>query len=98
MPSPLGRFTYTLGSSNKFWECLDDGQGTYLTRWGRIGTKGQSKPGLSSWQAADKIREKLSDGYVHDPASAPSLGEETRRRLAAAIPVATGLPATRRRM
>ena len=98
MPGPLGRFTYVGGSSNKFWECLEDGTGTYLTRWGRIGTKGQSKPGLSHREAEDKIREKLKEGYVHDPASAPSLGEETRRRLATAIPAALAPAPKRQRM
>lgn len=98
----LGRFTL-IGTGadgtdhRKFWECLEDGTGKYLTRWGRIGTKGQSKPGLTSWEAETKVREKTREGYRHDPDSAPSLQEETRRRLAAALPDA-GLtrPARRR--
>jgi hypothetical protein len=97
----LGRYECTSGGSNKFWECLYTDNGTFLTRWGPIGAKKASKkPGLSDWQAREKIREKLAKGYIHIRGSATSLEEESARRLAVALDevVAAAPVQPRRRM
>lgn len=64
----LGRYEFVDGKSAKFWECLHDAdnKGYFATRWGKItakNTRNQTKMGLGSWEAADKIREKINKGY-----------------------------------
>src|SRR5262245_26756138 len=61
-------FEFVEGSSNKFWEVWVDGA-ELTTRWGRIGTNGQSK--TKSFASSDKaaverdklIAEKVGKGY-----------------------------------
>lgn len=63
----LGIYVYKKGNSDKFWSCMpnDDKGKTYITAWGRNGTRGQSKI-VDSWKAETKIREKVREGYVLD--------------------------------
>lgn len=71
-------FEFIGGSSAKFWEASYPNRPSeppeWVARWGRIGTKGQSKcfPAYSRSEARDdavgKINEKLSKGYVERPA------------------------------
>jgi DNA ligase-1 len=76
-PSEIGSpryFEYSEGSSNKFWE-VSQSHCSVTTRWGRIGSAGQSKiktyedMGAASSQLAKLISEKMSDGYVEKPGS-----------------------------
>ena len=61
-------FEFVEGKSSKFWEVLVEGS-TLTTRYGKIGTKGQSKDkGLVSAAAAKKsgdslVAEKIKKGY-----------------------------------
>jgi DNA ligase-1 len=62
-------FEFVAGNSNKFWEASQDGM-DMTTRWGRIGSAGQSKTktfadaqGAASAMAA-LIKEKTGEGYV----------------------------------
>lgn len=85
----LGRYELQDESSNKFWECLEDLDGTYLVRWGKIGApKGQTQNGLSYWEASRRIEEKKRKGYIYIKGSAKSLAERERRDLEAKIPEA----------
>lgn len=64
----LGRYECVDGKSNKFWECLKDGDhpGNYATRWGSIKqtkTKNNIKVNMTKMEAATKIAEKLNKGY-----------------------------------
>jgi DNA ligase-1 len=65
-------FEFVEGASNKFWEVSQAGN-TMTTRWGRIGSAGQSKAkAFADPQAAAKtiaalIEEKLEEGYVERP-------------------------------
>ncbi len=62
-------FEFVRGTSNKFWEIFQDGN-TTTTRWGRIGSAGQSKAktfadSQAAASAVDKlIAEKTGEGYV----------------------------------
>jgi DNA ligase-1 len=62
-------FEFTEGTSNKFWEVSQTGN-AMTTRWGRIGTAGQSKTktfadeSAASTAAAKLIEEKTGEGYV----------------------------------
>jgi DNA ligase-1 len=62
-------FEYTDGGSNKFWEISQSGN-SMTTRWGRIGSTGQSKTkGLADERAAANavaklIQEKTDEGYI----------------------------------
>ncbi len=62
-------FEYIEGASNKFWEVSQSGN-AMTTRWGRIGSSGQSKtktfadePSAAS-AVAKLIEEKTSEGYT----------------------------------
>jgi DNA ligase-1 len=63
------RFEFVAGNSRKFWEVEVSGK-DMTTRWGRIGSAGQSKTktfadAAAASAAADKlIAEKTADGYV----------------------------------
>ena len=59
----LGRYEYSDGSSNKFWQILPDGHGMYAATWGRIGTAGQGPKLYDEGEAYTKINEKISKGY-----------------------------------
>lgn len=65
--SKLGVYVYRNGNSNKFWSCMpnNDKEDTYLTSWGRYGTRGQSK-NVGYWEAVKKIQEKIRKGYCLD--------------------------------
>lgn len=71
----LGRYEFVDEKSNKFWECLKDGDspGKFATRWGsnkQTKTKHNIKAGMSSSEAATKIAEKINKGYKmvqHNP-------------------------------
>ena len=62
-------FEFVEGSSSKFWEIAQAGN-TMTTRWGRIGSAGQSKTkSFADLQAAANamavlIEEKTDEGYV----------------------------------
>jgi DNA ligase-1 len=62
-------FEFTEGASNKFWE-ISQANNTMTTRWGRIGSAGQSKTKTFADEAAAKnavallIEEKTDEGYV----------------------------------
>jgi predicted DNA-binding WGR domain protein len=63
------RFEFIAGNSRKFWEVEVSGK-DMTTRWGRIGSAGQSKTktfadAAAARAAADKlIAEKTDEGYV----------------------------------
>jgi len=62
-------FEFVDGSSSKFWEVSQAGN-TMTTRWGRIGSNGQSKTKtfpdeqVAANAVADLIEEKTGEGYV----------------------------------
>lgn len=51
-------------NSHKFYEIVDNEDGTYHTRWGRIGTKGQKGGSIVAAHAQGKCEAKLRRGYV----------------------------------
>jgi len=65
-------FEFVEGTSNKFWEVSQSGN-TMTTRWGRIGSNGQSKTKTfadeqSAANAMAKlIQEKTEEGYIERP-------------------------------
>jgi DNA ligase-1 len=73
-PSEKHYFEFIAGSSSKFWEVSVEGS-EMSTRWGRIGSAGQSKTKSFPDEAtarttADKlIAEKSADGYVEKAGS-----------------------------
>jgi parallel beta-helix repeat protein len=74
----MRRLEYQEGSSHKFWEVQVDGTDV-TTRWGRVGTKGQSKTkshadSESAQRDADKqAKKKQAKGYVEIASEAPPL-------------------------
>ena len=66
-------FEFVQGKSNKFWEISQAGA-DMTTRWGRIGSAGQSKTktfadaAAAAKQVAKLIAEKTSEGYVEKSA------------------------------
>ena len=62
-------FEFIAGASNKFWEISHSGH-SLTTRWGRIGSAGQSKTKAFADQAsaakaaAKLIEEKIGEGYI----------------------------------
>jgi len=66
-------FEFVEGTSSKFWEIAQAGN-TMTTRWGRIGSAGQSKtksfadPQAAANAMAVLIEEKTDEGYVERPA------------------------------
>ena len=73
-PAPAGSgkpryFEFVSGTSNKFWEVSQNANNT-TTRWGRIGTAGQSKTKpfadehAAAKMVAKLIEEKTGEGYV----------------------------------
>ncbi|HYC90672.1 MAG TPA: DUF4132 domain-containing protein [Thermoanaerobaculia bacterium] len=73
----MRRFELVEGASNKFWEVEISGSDV-TTRWGRIGTAGQSKtkafatPAAARKEHDDLIREKLAKGYHEAAAATPA--------------------------
>src|SRR6185436_8834677 len=63
------RFEFSEGTSNKFWEVSQSGN-TMTTRWGRIGSTGQSKTKTFADETAARhavellVEEKTDEGYV----------------------------------
>ena len=63
------RFEFVGGTSSKFWEVSQAGN-TMTTRWGRIGSTGQSKTKTYADENSARsamaalIEEKTGDGYV----------------------------------
>jgi DNA ligase-1 len=63
------RFEFTEGTSSKFWEITQSGSDV-TTRWGRIGSAGQSKTKTfantvaAERQVAKLIEEKTEEGYL----------------------------------
>lgn len=86
----MPRFEFVQGTSRKFWE-ITRSDSILTTRWGRIGTEGQSKTQpLSSASAAKTehdrlVRSKTQKGYIEVPGAT----EEARARAAATIAVKT---------
>lgn len=70
---PVERFEYKEGTSNKFWEIFRNGTKEYTTRWGRIGTEGQSTTKTWSDESENTkeynkiIKEKKDKGYTGVP-------------------------------
>lgn len=94
----MRRFEFSEGSSNKFWEIEVDGD-TVRTRWGRIGTDGQTKEkaladAAAAQKEADKqIRAKTKKGYAAvQPAG--SIAPPAAPAQAAPAPPAEEAPAT----
>jgi DNA ligase-1 len=64
------RFEFVEGKSSKFWEISHSGGCDVTTRWGRIGSAGQSKTktfadeAAAAKQTAKLVDEKLAEGYV----------------------------------
>ncbi len=62
-------FEFVGGTSNKFWEISQNGN-EMTTKWGRIGTAGQSKTKsfadepAAAKQVAKLIEEKTGEGYL----------------------------------
>ncbi|MEZ0370751.1 MAG: WGR domain-containing protein [Candidatus Sericytochromatia bacterium] len=86
----MRRFEFSQGSSNKFWEVAIDGS-SLLTRWGRIGSKGQEKTKTfpsseAAKQEQDKlVTAKLREGYreigaVQSPPPEPAWSEPGHER------------------
>lgn len=110
----LGRYECVDGKSNKFWECLKDGDapGKYATRWGsnkQTKTKHNIKAGMGLSEAATKIAEKVNKGYKlvhHNPNDVMNLRVATeeatllgKATAQVAEPVVAEAPAaTRRRL
>jgi len=77
-PSPVQKspryFEYVEGKSSKFWEVSLAGN-EMTTRWGRIGSAGQSKTkafaneSTAAQQVEKLIREKTEEGYVEKDSS-----------------------------
>jgi len=61
----LGRYEMVDEEHNtsKFWSIKEIGEDQYETRWGRIGTSGQSQV-INKKDAERKVREKLKKGYT----------------------------------
>jgi DNA ligase-1 len=68
-PTGVRHFELVSGSSSKFWEVSVNGN-EMTTRWGRLGSAGQSKTkafadsAAAAAQMAALIEEKTSDGYI----------------------------------
>ena len=68
----MARFEFTQGSSSKFWEVSRSGK-DMTTRWGRIGTDGQSKTktfadeATAAKQVEKLIEAKTGEGYLEKP-------------------------------
>jgi predicted DNA-binding WGR domain protein len=93
------RLEFKDGSSNKFWEGQVDGS-VLVTRWGKLGTEGQTKsfafssPDEAEKALHDKAREKTKKGYVGvnssaSPPEAGSSGATSARKASDAPPEET---------
>ena len=85
----LGRYEYVGNGSSKFWECLEDLDGTFLVRWGKIGApKGQIQNQLTDYDAQKRIYEKERKGYIYIQGSEKSLAAREKKDLELKIPAA----------
>ena len=72
IPAKARHFEFVAGTANKFWEISQEGN-TMTTRWGRIGSAGQSKTkAFADLQAAAEavaglIEAKTGEGYIERP-------------------------------
>ncbi|MBS1151819.1 MAG: hypothetical protein H6Q89_3517 [Myxococcaceae bacterium] len=79
-PAPVTRLEFKDGTSAKFWEISLDGK-TVTTRWGRIGSTGQSKveklanPSGAQTSRDKQLEEKLKKGYQRTGAAPAAAGE-----------------------
>ena len=64
VPSLVGRYEYTEGTSSKFWTIRKRGPDQYEAQWGRIGRPPQGGATYDTFKAAKKINDKISKGYV----------------------------------
>ncbi len=82
----MRRFEYSDEKSHKFWEISHDAT-SVTTRWGRIGTNGQSKTKDVADPAAlvaKQIKSKTKKGYVEVGASAAAAPKPAPAKAAAA--------------
>lgn len=83
-----GRYEFTEGKSNKFWECLLDLDGSYVIRWGRIGTLGQEMAGVDGYEARKRANSKEAKGYSYIEGSQTSVQAQRRQQLEEVLPEA----------
>jgi len=82
----MPRYEFIEGASRKFWEISLAGT-SFTTRWGRIGTAGQSTTKAFSSEAEGKaehdklVAEKLKKGYVAAGGSAPAASSGVRHDI-----------------
>jgi predicted DNA-binding WGR domain protein len=85
----MRRLELVEGVSNKFWE-IEVSDNDVTTRWGRVGTAGQSKtktfasPAAAQKEHDDLVREKLAKGY-HEVGAGPSAPPPARPENGEAI-------------
>jgi len=48
--------------SDKFWGLIED-DGDYIAFWGRNGRRPQQSQRISTWEASQRLREKMGKGY-----------------------------------
>lgn len=96
-PAGPGRYEYSEGASNKFWEIAQD-DAEVTTRWGRIGTEGQTKTktfdseGQARAQLAKQVAAKVKRGYWRVPEAPAEAEAEAEPPLPAApLRVAVGV-------
>jgi len=58
-----GRYEFTEGRSNKYWEIEPAGRGMAIIRWGRIGRIGGEQT-RSEAEAFDRAEDKIAKGYI----------------------------------
>jgi len=62
----MGRYEFIDPTKNakRFWVVsYDQDKNSFFTAWGRIGSVGRIKEGLSEFEAQQKINEKIKEGY-----------------------------------
>lgn len=86
----MRRFEFVEGASAKFWEIGRDGS-EVTVRWGRVGTRGQSKvktfdnAGSATAHETRLVAEKTSKGYAESPAGAAAAASPAVPPAAAAV-------------
>ena len=63
MPKKRIYLEFCEGNSDKFYEMVEQKDGSVVCTWGRTGTAGQSMT-YDQATAQKKLREKLNKGYV----------------------------------
>ena len=59
----MKRYEYKAGTSSKFWQYEDLGNGMAEVSWGRIGSVGRSQE-ISLAEAEKRESEKIAKGYI----------------------------------